>query len=157
MSEPSATGIIASRGDTASDLRTEAESSRETAFWKLNQAGAVRTDSFLKAHIRCRNRERIRQRGLCRRNSASWRQRRCTDSAMLVSHMPRRMMVHCISVVLAAGILGTSALPQRKSRAVAQEQMQTTSTGIVGFCKVTELLSRVAGENWTNISPQLSL
>jgi len=67
------------------------------------------------------------------------------------------MMVHCISVVLTAGIFGTSALPQQKSRAVAQEHTQTTSPGIVGVWKVTEVLSRAPGENWTNVSPQLSL
>ena len=67
------------------------------------------------------------------------------------------MMVHCISVVLTAGIFGTSALPQQKSRAVAQERTQATSPGIVGVWKVTELLSRAPGENWTNVSPQLSL
>ena len=66
-------------------------------------------------------------------------------------------MVHCISVVLTAGIFGTSALPQQKSRAVAQEHTQTTSPGIVGVWKVTEVLSRAPGENWTNVSPQLSL
>ena len=67
------------------------------------------------------------------------------------------MMVHCISVVLTAGIFGTNALPQQKSRPVAHEQTQTTSPGIFGVWKVTELLSRAPGENWTNVSPQLSL
>ena len=67
------------------------------------------------------------------------------------------MIVHCISVVLTAGIFETSALPQQKSRAVAQEHTQTTSTGIVGVWKVTELLSRTPGENWTSVSPQTSL
>jgi hypothetical protein len=35
--------------------------------------------------------------------------------------------------------------------------MQKTSFGIVGVWKVTELLSRVPGENWTNVSPEQSL
>ena len=32
-----------------------------------------------------------------------------------------------------------------------------TSPGIVGVWKVTELISRAPGGNWTNVSPQLSL
>ncbi|MGH9629324.1 MAG: hypothetical protein ACRD7E_13470 [Bryobacteraceae bacterium] len=75
---------------------------------------------------------------------------------MLVSRMPQRMMVHCISVVVTAGVFGTSALPQQEGRTVAREHTQT-SAGIVGVWKVTELLSRSPGENWTNVSPQLSL
>jgi hypothetical protein len=67
------------------------------------------------------------------------------------------MMVHCISVALAAGIFGTSALPQQEGRTIARENTHTTSPGIVGVWKVTEVLSRAPGENWTNISPQLSL
>jgi hypothetical protein len=35
--------------------------------------------------------------------------------------------------------------------------MQSTSSGIVGVWKVTQLLSRVPGENWTTVSPQQSL
>src|SRR6476659_9537954 len=35
--------------------------------------------------------------------------------------------------------------------------MQSTSPGIVGVWKVTELLSRAPGENWTNVSPETSL
>jgi len=46
------------------------------------------------------------------------------------------------------------------SRKVAQlrrNARKATSPGIVGVWKVTELLSRAPGENWTNVSPQLSL
>ena len=66
-------------------------------------------------------------------------------------------MVHCISVVLTVGMFGTTALSQQEGRTVAREHMQRTSSGIVGVWKVTELLSRVPGENWTNVSPQQSL
>ena len=37
--------------------------------------------------------------------------------------------------------------------AIAQEKERS----IVGVWKVTELLSRAPGENWTNVTPQLSL
>lgn len=67
------------------------------------------------------------------------------------------MMVHCISVVVTANVFATSALPQQEGRTVAREHAQTSAHGIVGVWKVTELLSRAPGENWTNVSPQLSL
>jgi hypothetical protein len=71
--------------------------------------------------------------------------------------MPKRMVVHCISVVLTAGMFATSALPQQEGRTVAREHTPTTSPGIVGVWKVSELLSRAPGENWSNASPQLTL
>lgn len=67
------------------------------------------------------------------------------------------MMLRCISVVLTVGMFETTALSQQEGRTLAREHMQRTSSGIVGVWKVTELLSRVPGENWTNVSPQQSL
>jgi hypothetical protein len=76
---------------------------------------------------------------------------------MLISRMPQRMAVRCISIVVTAGLFGTSAQPQQEGRPVALEHTQTASAGILGVWKVTERLSRAPGENWANVSPQQSL
>ncbi len=62
-------------------------------------------------------------------------------------------MMRCGSLV-AAGTFAISALAQQEGRKFAGEQI---SPGIAGVWKVTELLSRAPGENWTNVSPHLSL
>jgi hypothetical protein len=66
-------------------------------------------------------------------------------------------MARSISVILTAGVFGTSALAQEEGRTVTREHRETTSPGIMGVWKVIEVLSRVPGENSTSVSPQLSL
>ena len=69
-------------------------------------------------------------------------------------------MLRCISVVLTATLFVVGAFAQEKrpaTVATAEEKQMSTRAGLRGVWKVTEQSSRVPGEGWTAITPNVSL
>ncbi len=69
-------------------------------------------------------------------------------------------MLRCISVVLTATLFVGGVFAQEKAPATvatAEEKQMSTRAGLRGVWKVTEQSSRVPGEGWTAITPNVSL